>query len=470
MAPAALRASPHASWTRAEAAHLLRRAGFGGTPDQIDQLLALGRDGAVDLLVDYEKVPANFTAYPEANEAGMADRRLMRQLNDEQRRGVRQLYNQNRYQHMAALREWWVTQMAATSRPLQEKMVLFWHGHFTSGFREVRSWKFLYLQNQFFREHALDRFEPILLGISRDPAMLRYLDNAGNNRRKPNENYARELMELHTLGVDAGYTQTDVVELARILTGWTIDQPRAGGAFLFRPAMHDTGTKTLLGSTFGSAGEVEGTHALDLLARHPATARHIAFKLAQRFVADEPPPALVARTAAVFTSTDGDLREVVRSILMSPEFLGPEFHHAKVKTPLEFVVSALRATGATMTTAQPVVAALQNMGMPLYGCQPPTGYSMTADAWVNTGALLNRMNFATALVDGGRRGAGANRGPIQMDVRTLAPDVSEGSRTRLVGMLLAGGVSDTTAQTLARAETPQQLIALTLGSPEFQRR
>jgi uncharacterized protein (DUF1800 family) len=362
-------------------------------------------------------------------------------------------------------------------------------------------------------------------------------ERAAAQPRRPqrgiNENYARELMELHTLGVDAGYTQKDVMELARILTGWTIDQPRNGGGFVFREAMHDAGSKTLLGTTFASVGELEGEAALDLLARHPATARHISFKLAQRFIADEPPSAVVDRAAKVFTATRGDIREVVRSILTSAEFLDPKAYRAKVKTPLEFVVSAVRATGTEIVNAQPMVAAMQNLGMPLYGAQPPTGYSMTADAWVNTGALLNRMTFAAALVDGGRitpvpppgrgvpppggdpmmmepaagpqsvgqpqgpgrnraqgpgrvqgpgqgqRGAGrggrAGRGgqpptPLRMDVATLAPDTTAASRDRLIETLLAGQVSDSTRQTLARAATPQQLIALTLGSPEFQRR
>jgi uncharacterized protein (DUF1800 family) len=213
-------------------------------------------------------------------------------------------------------------------------------------------------------------------------------------------------------------------------------------------------------------------------------------------VADEPPAALVDRAAKVFQTTKGDLREVVRTILTSPEFLAPAARRAKVKTPLEFVASAARATGAVVVNAQPLVAAMQNLGMPLFGCQPPTGYAMTADAWVNTGALLNRMNFAVQLVSGGRvvpeqvgaRGAGAGvdrpmapigrgrgagaagRGPIQVDVASLAPDTGEASRAAMVDRLLAGQASDATRQTLARADTPQSLLALTLGSPEFQRR
>jgi uncharacterized protein (DUF1800 family) len=272
-------------------------------------------------------------------------------------------------------------------------------------------------------------------------------------------------MELHTLGVDGGYTQQDVSAVARALTGWTIDQPRQGGSFVFRAAMHDRGEKIILGQRFPAGhGEDEGERVLDLLASHPATAHHIAFELAQRFIADEPPPAAVDRAAAVFLSSKGDLRAVVRSIVTSPEFFAPAAYRAKVKTPLEFVVSVARASGATVMNAQPLAQALRaELGMPLYGCQPPTGYSNTADTWVNTGALLNRMNSALRLVSAGGRG-------IRIDTAALVPNVSEASRTQLVDSLLSGDVSAATMAALSKAETPQQLLALTLGSPEFQRR
>jgi uncharacterized protein (DUF1800 family) len=322
-----------------------------------------------------------------------------------------------------------------------------------------------------------------------------------------NENYARELMELHTLGVDGGYTQQDVINVARILTGWTIDRPQAGGDFIFRPATHDAGEKTALGVKFPAGkGEEEGERLLDLLASHPKTARHIAFKLAQRFVADEPPAELVDRAAKVFLDTKGDLREVTRAIITSEEFYADDHRAAKVKTPFEFVVSAARATGATIVNPQPMVQALRELGMPLYGCQPPTGYSMTADAWVNTGALLNRMNFALQLVSGGmpmrgdapqtgpdgqvRPNAAARpnqqarpnrqalqnrqalraRMPIQVDVATIAPDTSDATREALVASILGGQASEATRATMARAGSPEQLIALALGSPEFQKR
>jgi uncharacterized protein (DUF1800 family) len=253
--------------------------------------------------------------------------------------------------------------------------------------------------------------------------------------------------------------------VARALTGWTIDRPQQGGEFVFRPQMHDAGEKTILGVRFPAGrGEDEGERVLDILAAHPSTAHHIAFRLAQRLVADDPPPVLVDRAAKTFLDTKGNLREVVRVIVTSPEFFAPEAFRAKVKTPFEFVVSAARATGATVFNAQPIAAVLRNqLGMPIYGCQPPTGYSQTADAWVNTGSLLNRMNFALELVSSQSRG-------LRVDAYGLAPDTSDATRARLIDTMLSGQASDATRQVLAKAETPPQLLALTLGAPEFQRR
>ena len=425
-----------------------------------------------------------------------------------------------------------ILRAAISERQLEEVLVDFWFNHFNVfvGKGQVR---------QYLTEYERDAIRPFVLGKFRDmlgatahsPAMLFYLDNfqsATPNQPQPqrqafgrpfqvkpgaqrqtrglNENYARELMELHTLGVDGGYAQKDVQEVARVFTGWTIDQPRNGGQFVFRQQMHDTGDKAVLGTTIKSNGEREGEKVLDLLASSPATAHHLAFKLAQRFVADEPPKALVDRAAKRFLDTKGDLREVTRVIVTSKEFFAADAYRAKVKTPLEFVVSAARASGAVIANAQPIVAALRTLGMPLYGAQPPTGYSMTADAWVNTGALLNRMNFAVQLVSGGQQmAAGAGRGgkglpnpqqqqqqqkqleralpnpqqmrpaqlarmPLQVDIASLAPDTTDASRNRVIQVLLGGDASDATRATLSKAETPQQLIALTLGSPEFQRR
>jgi uncharacterized protein (DUF1800 family) len=441
------------------------------------------------------------------------------------------LVQQGQQNVMAELMNAKVLRAAVSERQLEEVLVDFWFNHFNVfvGKGQVRQYLTSY-ERDAIRPHVLGKFRDMLGATAHSPAMLFYLDNFQSAsptppaqqkpRRDPfygrpmpfpgkpqpqpqrqgrglNENYARELMELHTLGVDGGYTQKDVQEVARVFTGWTIDQPRQGGNFIFREQMHDQNEKLVLGTKIKADGEKEGEKVLDLLASHPSTARHIAFKLAQRFVADEPPKALVDRAAKRFLDTRGDLREVTRTIITSKEFFAEDAYRAKVKTPLEFVISAARASDANIVNPQPIVNALRQLGMPLYGAQPPTGYSMTADAWVNTGSLLNRLNFAVQLVAGGQQLAAAGRGgrgappnpqqqarqaarpltpaqlarmPIQVDLLMLAPDTTDATRDRLIQMMLAGEVSEATRTTLARAETPQQLVALTLGSPEFQRR
>ena len=400
-----------------------------------------------------------------------------------------------------------------SERQLEEVLVDFWFNHFNvfSGKGQVRVYLTEY-EREAIRPYVLGNFRDMLGAVAESPAMLFYLDNfqsvdpkaaqkqadelaarqqqaamrrargrvqppppnqQGNQtpaeriqqlrNRGLNENYARELMELHTLGVDARYTQADVIAVARAFTGWTIDRPRDGGSFQFNAVMHDNDPKVVLGKTIDAGGKADGERVLDLLAAHPATAKFIATKLARRFVADEPPAALVDRAAKVFLDTKGDLREVTRAIITSPEFFSAEARLAKVKTPLEFVASAVRASGADLNNPQPLVGALRSLGMPLYGAQPPTGWGDTAEDWVNTGALLNRLNFAVQLSNGQLRG-------VRVNVRQLAPNTSEASRNALVQSLLLGNASQITRDTLAKAESPQQLVALTLGSPEFQKR
>jgi len=307
-----------------------------------------------------------------------------------------------------------------SERQLQEVMVDFWFNHFNvhAAKGEVK-WYLTSYERDVIRPHALGKFGDLLRGTATHPAMLFYLDNwlstkpdftvpFGPNRGKRaglNENYARELMELHTLGVDGGYTQKDVTEVARAFTGWTIENPRQGGGFRFDPRIHDPGQKIVLGHVIkAGGGESDGEQVLDILAKHPSTATFIATKLARRFVSDTPPPALIDRAAARFRETGGDLREVMRTILTSPEFRSPQAYRAKVKTPFEFVVSAVRATGADVDTgertarsggeehmgpagfagsafdARALVREVQQLGMPLYMCQPPTGYKDTGDA------------------------------------------------------------------------------------------
>jgi len=329
-----------------------------------------------------------------------------------------------------------------SERQLEEVLVDFWFNHFNvfAGQGATRNYVGEY-EREAIRPYVLGHFRDMLGATAKSPAMLFYLDNwlsstadvqqrpqmAGRrqrlapqmppppaNRRSQgiNENYARELLELHTLGVDGGYTQEDIVNVAKAFTGWTM-QPRQGSGFIFEARRHDRGEKKVLGTTIKAGGGVEdGERVLDIVAAHPSTAKHIAMKLAIRFVSDTPPPALVDRAAARFTATKGDLREVVRLIVTSPEFTAADAQRAKVKTPLEFVASALRATGAEIRTAVPLARTLRDMGMPLYFCQPPTGYDETATTWVNAGALVSRMNFAVDLSKNAVRGV---RVPLSAD-------------------------------------------------------
>jgi len=401
-----------------------------------------------------------------------------------------------------------ILRAAYSERQLNEVMVDFWFNHFNvfAGKGQVRSYLTEY-ERDAIRPNAFAHFRDLLGATAHSPAMLFYLDNwqsaapegaatsepmgrpgfgrgrargvrtpaqgrtiadlpPGAQNRRPkglNENYARELMELHTLGVDGGYTQQDVQEVARAFTGWTIANPRQGGGFRFEPRMHDNGEKMVLGHRIkAGGGQHDAEEVLDILASHPSTARFIATKLARRFVSDQPPASVVDRAAARFRETNGDIREVVRAIITSSEFFAPEAYRAKVRTPFEFVAASVRAAGIDAVNAMPLVQATRELGMPPYQCQPPTGYADRADAWVNTGALLNRMNFAVALTDGRLRA-----------LRTTAATPMESpdaARTTIIEQVLAGDVSETTRTTVAKAATAPQAIALLLGSPEFQKR
>jgi uncharacterized protein (DUF1800 family) len=344
-----------------------------------------------------------------------------RQVSDAQRKGR---------QVIAEIEEAKLLRAVYSERQLEEVLVDFWFNHFNvfAGKGATRNYVTEY-ERDAIRPHVLGRFRDMLGATAKSPAMLFYLDNwqssseqaasplvgAGASRRRGladargpdgglrqrtrglNENYARELLELHTLGVDGGYTQQDIVNVARAFTGWTM-QPRQGSGFMFAAPRHDRGDKTVLGQTIKAGGGVDdGERVLDIVAAPPSTARHLATKLAIRFVSDQPPAALIDRAAARFTATRGDLREVVKLIITSPEFQAADVHRAKVKTPFEFVASALRATGAEVRNAQPLARTLRDMGMPLYFCQPPTGYDETAASWVSAGALVSRMNFAVEL-------------------------------------------------------------------------
>jgi uncharacterized protein (DUF1800 family) len=391
-------------------------------------------------------------------------------------------------------------------RQLQEVMVDFWFNHFNvfAGKGLDYLWTGAFEQEA-IRPYAMGRFRDLLGATAQHPAMLFHLDNwlntgpgtpgARGKFEGLNENYARELMELHTLGVNGGYTQHDVTELARIFTGWGLINKggarrsgfwrwlREGGGegstamsgFYFDPSRHDFGTKVFLGHTIQGSGMREGEQALDILARSPATANHIAFELAQYFVADDPPPALTKRLAATFQETDGNIRAVLGTLFHSPEFWDARYYANHFKTPYQFVVSAVRATGVSPRNFRPLLGTMAQLGEPLYGCQTPDGYKFTQAAWLNPDAMMRRLSFATAL--------GTGHLPLttppneQPEAPAVVPAAIAPPRAPAFAppdpYQLAATVGNSfTHQTAAtvRDTTPQLRAALILGSPEFMMR
>ncbi len=401
-----------------------------------------------------------------------------------------------------------------SERQLAEVMTDFWFNHFNVS---INKDQVAYLATSFERDairpNALGKFRDLLGAVAKSPAMLVYLDNwlsMGPNsqaagvrpgqtpnpnapKRGLNENYGRELMELHTLGVDGGYTQQDVTEVARVFTGWTV-QPDHGWEFVFDARRHEPGSKTVLGKTIPENGMNEGLQVLDMLAKSPATAKFISTKLARRFVADDPPPALVEAMTQKFLASDGDIKEVLRTMFHSKEFWSPEIYRKKVKTPLEFVASALRATGTQVQNPMPLVQALAKMGMPLYQMQAPTGYSTTAQAWMNSDALVERLNFSISLTSGGINGVSFD--PLRMLAlgllarsakEEIVPVNTSGGTDAAVTLvedaLIGGDVSKNTDKAIRKslddprigghllddpAKPLATIIGLALGAPEFQ--
>ncbi len=410
----------------------------------------------------------------------------------------------------------------SSERQLEEVMTDFWYNHFNIfwGKGADKQLTTTYEMDA-IRPHVLGKFKDLVMATAKSPAMLFYLDNAqssspdmknqaqlrlqqarlrqqqlarrgilvppaqieqmnqrmqqaANNSRKAgiNENYARELMELHTMGVDGGYTQKDVQEVARAFTGWTIDRPRQNAGFIFRDAMHDKGEKVVLGHTITAGGIRDAEEVIDILVHHPSTAHFIATKLVRRFVSDEPPAALVDRVASVYMKTDGDIREMLRTILTSDEFYSPDAYRAKTKSQFELVVSSIRALGGETNGAPRLAQEVARMGAtPLSAYQAPTGFPDRASQWITSGSLVERLNFGVAL--------GANRIPgTTIDLKNFPEDSGQPDRVvdRAVQVLLGGDVSDQTKKILlgqihSTDEPPiVKAFAMVLGSPEFQKR
>jgi uncharacterized protein (DUF1800 family) len=501
--------------TAATAAPLAKSEITDATPAPAEHVEALYKDlAAVSIigLAPEERMrkviamaPADFVAFRQSLSAAEVAQ-FAQGLTPQQREIFTAMQNSTR---MVGAEEMQVrlTRDIYSDRQLEAVMTDFWLNHFNVYVRKNQNEPYLIpaFERETIRPHALGKFEDLLVATAKSPAMLMYLDNwqsigpdsqaakQGPAKRGPafgarfanpqvkaaakdrglNENYGRELMELHTLGVNGGYTQADVTQVAKVFTGWTIDQPARGGEFQFDERRHEPGTKTVLGQSIKENGMNEGLQVLHMLATSPATAKFISTKLAVRFVSDDPPAELVDRMADTFLSSDGDIKAVLRTMFESPEFWAPAAERAKVKTPLEFVVSAVRASGATVNNALGLVGALDKLGMPLYGMQTPNGYSWMSEPWVSTGALVSRMNFALVLAGDRLPGVrtdwtkllglstmGLMMGPGGRRTRMVADDAGQGS------MLPAVASADVDPEVAAKE---RRLELLLLGQPLSER-
>jgi len=494
--PATVVDPPATASALADARHVLNRFAFGPRPGEVERVAHLGADRWLEQqlagpdespLLEAALVPHRAAYSPPRQlvddwlgEGWEAETRTQRELREETKPFFRE--------HVERLATAELTRDILSQRQLEAVMTDFWANHFNVFASKdfVRLFEGDYLERA-IRPHALGKFSELLLATARHPAMLIYLDNvqsrrdSGDVKRRGgrrhsglNENYARELLELHTLGVDGGYTQDDVQNVARILTGWSVVRMGEGGFdFIFRPRAHDRGEKTVLGETFAAGQyEEEGLRLLQVLARHPATAKHLARQLCARFVADSPPDSCVTAATAAYSSTDGDIKEVLRAIVHDSSFWAPDARGSKLKTPLELVASAARALDARPDGSLALAQTLAQLGEPLLQERVPTGYPDSEPEWASGGGMLARMSFASEL------GAGNVSGlevpwdeslPAGGDVSLLI--------TRFGGSMLGLAPDSPTLslvkQEVATLQDPSQkraaAVALLIGSPEFQR-
>ena len=457
--------------------HVINRLSFGPRPGDIESVKSQGIEAYIQsqLMPDSITQPQPLTQQLSSLETlrmspielvhefqqNRQNKKPNQQPNPELLRAVRQKIRRIQEQPIQGR----LLRAIESPRQLQEVMVDFWYNHFNvfvgKGLDRVLVGVY---EEQAIRPHVLGKFRTLLEATAKHPAMLFYLDNWQNTAPNTpgargrfkglNENYARELMELHTLGVNGGYTQQDVITLARIFTGWGFPRPRQevgdGSGFYFDAARHDSSDKVFLGQPIKGGGMEEGEQALDILARHPATARHISYQLAQYFVADEPPASLVEQLSKKFQETDGDIREVLNTLFHSSEFLNPKYYNTKLKTPYQYVISALRATDTREQNFRLIAGSLRQMGMPIYGCPTPDGYKNIEEAWLNPDAMIRRISLTTALANG-RLGRNSS-----VDAQQL-------------GKTLGNNFSAKTQQ-IIDANPEKMRAILMLGSPEFMRR
>jgi hypothetical protein len=480
---------------RDSALHALNRLAYGPRPGEVDRVAALGVMHWIDQQLDPRRLPDRILAGREREFAilsldpdGLArifaearrDRAERRREFNQAMAPASQALSRLR-QLVGQVQQLAVVRAVLSERQLQEVMTDFWVNHFNVYFGKGadRVLMPIYIEHT-IRPRALGRFEDLLLATAQSPAMMFYLDNwesvakgARSGARGPNENYARELLELHTLGVDGGYTQRDVIEVARILTGWSIARPAQSGRFQFNAWAHDGGEKTVRGVRFpAGGGQEEGIRLLKLLANDPATMRFVSHKLCARFVRDEPPDGCVDDAVAAWQRSGGDITNVVRAIVRSPDFWSAQTMRAKIKTPLEFVVSAVRAVGGEPDTTPELAEVVGRLGQPIYLEPSPTGYPESQEEWVNSGALLHRMNAAVALAAGRLPGV-----TISLD-GVLAPTDEPDTLIHAVDTRLLGGILSPRSRAVMRDQVHAVrnrlaaralAVGLALGGPEFQR-
>jgi uncharacterized protein (DUF1800 family) len=516
--------------------HALDRLGFGPSPGEIARIEQAGLEQWINAQLHPESIDdsamdarlaslpalqlsaqALLDQYPPtdvaAKRAGMSqdDYRKQQQLLAHPAQGMHAPPSSDPQEIQNELADAKMLRAIYSNRQLEEQLVNFWFNHFNvfAG-KDYDRWYIATYERDDLRPHVLGKFRDLLEATAKSPAMQFYLDNwisadpdafarikqhpeqyraapgapPLGGKRGLNENYGRELMELHTLGVDGGYSQQDVIEVARCFTGWTIASPRDNPQFFFDDRIHDPDEKIVLGKKIHAGGIRDGEEVLDLLAKDPHTAHHISLQLAQYFVADDPPAPLVDRMVKTWKKSNGDLREVMRTMIYSPEFWSHAAYRAKVKTPFELVASAARALGADVDQAQPLVSWSARIGEPLYQCLTPNGYSDKAQSWVSTGALLNRLNYAISLASNHIRDTSVELTPLIGDNVGADP---QKALDRVMNLFLGEGVSDATRATLeseshdpkvtgAKLDDPIRevnlgvLSGLVLGAPEFQER
>ncbi len=495
----------------ATALHLANRMGFGPAPGEIAHIRQLGFDGYIE-----EQLDPKLDRLPQALAAQLHTlpvfgkntfelyreywfRAQIRTRSGEKRpRDEIKLFKLLTAEVGPQVRMARMARAIASPHRLQEALVDFWFNHFNVYQHKqlARVWLGAY-EEEAIRPNTLGKFSDLLFATARHPAMLVYLDNWKNvapgvnaHRGKANginENYAREVMELHTLGVDGGYSQADVTSLAHILTGWTVGSQGAGGdrrdvgwdgdsrivwgGFAFRPRWHDSAPQTLLGRKFANRGVEDGEAALLMLAHHPSTARHISFELAQYFVADQPPSQLVSDMASVFGRTGGDLKAVTRAMLESKAFRDPANFGRKFKTPYQYVVSMARLSGLDPKNAAPLAEELKALGQPLYGCVTPDGYACTEAAWLDPDAMIRRLSLAVKFGTGAYMRphiAGAGYGSMNRHIELQPADGAAPLDAQLLADALGGELSAKTRGAMAQAARTER-AGLLLGSPEFMR-